>query len=350
MLPKRKREFELDINESKTGIYSKDFRFLDSWPIGIAEELEQASLSFWSKSSKDKLRSVLESSFDMAVKHNDDGILKYTLRCIDNQSISDENWEAVEPFLKRVSVHYGHTIDYVVRILVHRYLKWRDLDVKSWHTILNNILEYHGSLGHDSEVCWLVYLNQRLGLKIHDEVVEKIVNNCGALAVLAVLNSVDDGLVSRRVFQMVWKQLSNVNDRNHGRLWPVILEWKSRKWPNHNQLNINDNIIQTLIDHEKFIYDSTKLPKVFHHLNEEEFEDVECAIESSDSFIARMKVTMIWMKKNSVLYHFGLPQPNNSSDDFNTSSRCFTACLLDTMLSNCFRLTPFWQNFSKTEA
>ena len=278
------REFELDINESKTGIYSKDFRFLDSRPVGIAEELEQASDPLWGKSSKDKVRAVLESSFSMAVKHNDDGILKYTLRCIDNQSVSDTNWEVVEPFLKRVSIHYGHTIDYVVRILVYRYLKWGDLDVESWHTILKKILEYHGSLGHDSEVCWLVYLNQQLGLEIHNEVAEKIVNNCGALAVLSVLNSVDDGLVNRSIFDEVWKQLSNVNNRNYGRLWPVILEWKARNWPNHDQLNIDDNIIQTLIDHKTFIYDSTKLPKVFHHLSEEEFEDVECAIESSDSF------------------------------------------------------------------
>ena len=278
------REFELDVNESKTGIYSENFSFLDSWPIEIAEELEQVKNPLWRKNSKDRLRATLETSFSMAVKHNDEGVLKYTLRCIDRNQIGDKHWEVVEPFLKRVSVHYGHTIDYVARILVYRHLKWRDLDVKGWRTILEKILDYHGSLGHDSEVCWLVYLNKILGLKIHDKVAENIVSNCGALSVLAVLNSVDDGLVDRTIFENVWEHISSVNERNRGRLWPVILEWKSRKWPKHDQLKNNDEILQNLIDCEEFIYDSTRLPKLFDQAVLENFEDVEFAIESSDSF------------------------------------------------------------------
>ena len=172
----------------------------------------------------------------------------------------------------------------VARILVYRHLKWGDLDIEGWRTILKKILDYHGSLGHDSEVCWLVYLNQILELKIPNKIAENIVSNCGALSILAVLNSVNHGLVDTSIFNKVWEQISSVNERNRGRLWPVILEWKSRKWSNHSKLKTDDEIIQNLIDKEKYIYESTRLPKAFHQVSKKNFKKVEYAIEPSDSF------------------------------------------------------------------
>jgi len=106
------REFELDINESKTKIFSEDFSFADFWPSEISGQIEFA-INSSGRRVNDRLRAALEQAFAMAVERNDDGILKYVLRYIDQHGLSLEHWDVVEPFLKRLAVHFGHTIDYV---------------------------------------------------------------------------------------------------------------------------------------------------------------------------------------------------------------------------------------------
>lgn len=95
------REFELDINESKTRIYSEDFSFSDFWPSEISGQIEFAIASP-ERRAKDRLRSALEHTFSTAVSKNDDGILKYVLRYIDQHELSLDYWDVVEPFLKRL--------------------------------------------------------------------------------------------------------------------------------------------------------------------------------------------------------------------------------------------------------
>ena len=134
------RDFELDINEYKTGIYSDNFSFLNVWPSEISQKFEFA-ISAPDHRNKFHLRSALENSFEMSVNQNDDGVLKYVLRYIDQKGLSDDHWDVVEPFLKRSATHFGHTIDYVTRILAWRHLARRDLDIDGWRPILGTILD-----------------------------------------------------------------------------------------------------------------------------------------------------------------------------------------------------------------
>ena len=66
------REFELDINENKTDIFSENFSFSDFWPSEISGQIEDAIVTPGNRAN-DRLRSALEHSFSMAVQRNDDG-------------------------------------------------------------------------------------------------------------------------------------------------------------------------------------------------------------------------------------------------------------------------------------
>lgn len=274
------REFELDINESKTRIYSEDFTFSDFWPSELAQQLEFAIRTHGRK-GHERLRSAFEHSFALTARDHDDGILKYMLRGIDLYGLALTNWQVVEPFLKRAAVHFGHTVDYVARILVWRHLRNHDLDVAAWTPILHSILEKHARLGNDSEVCWTIYALQMLEAPIRDEDAMRVVQNCGALSMVAVLNCVELGLVSEGIFATARARLEGENAC--GRYWPVYLEWLARPWPGHDQLAAENDIIASLADQQVTIYDPDAVPLVFRDVDEEEFNQVGRAIERRSS-------------------------------------------------------------------
>ena len=62
-------------------------------------------------------------------------------------------------------------------------------------------------------------------------------------------------------------------------MWPVFLEWKTRRWPQHEQINLANATIQGMSASGVYIYDPTILPAVFRNVTEAEFVGVAFAIE-----------------------------------------------------------------------
>ncbi|WP_207094841.1 hypothetical protein [Novosphingobium sp. PY1] len=133
----------------------------------------------------------------------------------------------IEPFLKQAAVHYGHTIDYVARIIVWRYLAKRDLDTEAWGTLLVGLLDRHGRLGNDAEVCWSLYAALRLGVASPLNIA--VVKNCGAMSIVALLSAAHAGLVDQAIFNATENVI--IGENASGPYWPVFLEWRVRDWP-----------------------------------------------------------------------------------------------------------------------
>jgi len=274
------RFFELDINETKTAIYSDNFSFSDTWPTDIAAKFEFASESpSWRV--PERLRAALEYAFTLASKNNDDGVLKYTLRYLDRSHLAASQWPVVEPFLKRAAVHFGHSIDYVARIIVWRHLAFGDLVVADWSPILAALLNRHGRLGNDGEVSWALYAAIRLGVKIETVIANQIVQNCSPLTVVALLSCVDQSLVKPAVFTAARDIVSN--ESGSGPYWPLLMEWQSRKWRGSSTLNVRNDLIEDLARNGVTLFEASRLPTVFQDHNREDFESVEFAIEERSS-------------------------------------------------------------------
>lgn len=275
------REFELDINETKTAIYTQDFAFSDVWPLEIESRLR---LAFDDEHGRrpELIRSALEHAFSFAEKHKDDAVLKYVLKRLDRSENYLDNWKAIEPFLKRASVHFGHTIDYVSRIVIWRYLISEDLDEEGWRDILLTILNNHGRLGNDSEVCWALYCCVKLGLSVPQPVANRIINNCGALSTLSILNCVEYGLVPSDIFSDVRDRLSYETAR--GQYWPLFLEWVSRDWPGGGQLKGQNDLVDEMSSKEVTIFDGENLPKVFEDAGKGDLSKVRQAIEQRSGY------------------------------------------------------------------
>lgn len=244
------REFELDINESKTRIYAEEFSYTDAWPMDVGSRLEQAI------DAGDKLRSALEYAFAKAVESNDDGVLKFAIRQLDRAHLKPAQWSAVQPFLMRCAVHFGHTVDYVVRFLVWRKQVHDDLDEKRWFPILTGVLDRQARLGNDSEVCWLLFAALRLKIPISPDTAQKIVANCGALSIVAALHSP----VSAPFAEAAFARLQQ--DTDNGPLWPLKLEWVTHQLNGHAALEASP-LVDELASAKVSIFDSQRLTKVF---------------------------------------------------------------------------------------
>lgn len=270
------REFELDINEAKTRIYEANFRFSDDWPTELALRF-QFAIESPNQHVPERLRAACEHAFLLANTLGDDGVLKYAIRYLDRTDLGWEHWQTVEPFLKRAAVHYGHTVDYVSRVIVWRQLVHEDVDIGAWSAILTSILDKHGRLGNDSEVCWVIYACIRLKISIHRDIASNIVVNCGAMSVLALLNCVELELVDRSIFDQAYDVL--YLESATGSYWPILMEWVSRRWRRYRQLNLDQDQIKEMAAQNVLIFNADRLPPVFEDLDETEFESVSKAIE-----------------------------------------------------------------------
>lgn len=257
------RSFELDINETKTAIHSEDFCFSDIWPSDISSRIEFADQSSETR-APERLRAALEYAFAQAVFHKDDGILKYTIRYLDKAGITSTRWVIIEPFLRRVAIHFGHTIDYVSRIIVWRHLVHGDIDRSEWSLIFLAILERHGRLGNDAEVCWAIYAAIRIKFDIRIDISKEIIKNCNSISIVALLACVEEGLVNREIFEVAMERASIESAR--GLFWPLLLEWKSRRWAGHVKLKKDHALIQELARDSISILNTSRLPRVFENL------------------------------------------------------------------------------------
>jgi hypothetical protein len=270
------RKFELDINENKTRIYSEDFNFSDIWPTEVALKF-QFAIESPDRYVPERLRAAFEYAFSFATAASDDGVLKYAIRYLDRLKLQRDHWQTVEPFLKRAAVHYGHTIDYVSRVIVWRHLVHEDVDIGAWSAILGTILDKHGRLGNDSEVCWGIYVCMQLKIQIPRDVADNIVKNCRALSVLALLNCVELDLADAVVFKRAREVLSL--ESATGSYWPILMEWISRRWSGYRQFTIEQDQIQQMAMQNVVIFNPERRLLVFKDIDKANFSSVSEAIE-----------------------------------------------------------------------
>ncbi|MBR1201978.1 MULTISPECIES: RNA-directed DNA polymerase [unclassified Bradyrhizobium] len=270
------REFELDINESKTRIYGPNFRFTDAWPSDVANRLEVA-LGAPNHRRDERLRAALEYAFELSLADSDDGILKYAIRQLDRSDHQWDEWATLQPFLMRSAVHFGHTLDYVVRVLVWRKLTKDDLDEERWSRLIRSMLDHHGRLGNDSEVCWLLFAAKLLQVEVPDAIAIAIVRNCGALSIVSVMNFLGYG--SKSVFNAIFELINT--ESADGAMWPVFLEWSSSGWLRNSEVKnlLTNDTLKAMSEKQVFVFDAERLTRVFSGIEESKFSDIAHAIE-----------------------------------------------------------------------
>lgn len=144
------KEYQLDINETKTRIISMKYVFGESWPSELEKEVRE-SLTWSAKSRGLDPISAFGKVVDRATRDNDDGIIKHVIRIIDEHRLWSRSWDILEHFLAQCAVQFPHSFDYVARVIAWRLRTKMDVDKVLWTEIARLTALESGKLGRDSE-------------------------------------------------------------------------------------------------------------------------------------------------------------------------------------------------------
>ena len=270
------RRFELDINESKTRIFEAKSDLEPFWPIEIRREIERFAGLGSSRANKAELTAYLDEIIRTANNENDDGILKYAIRKMDDLKLWSRFWECLEPFLIRVAVNFPHCLDYVARVVVWRNRR-SDIDLQRWTEVCCSTVAYHAPLGNDSEVVWVCWLLKEIGGKLPASLCEPIFKRCGPFSALiavdlAASNAISGKFPKKLVYDRIDSNPMIGND------W--LLSYEAERTFGYRLKGKNRadySVFGTLIENDTQFYDSGAMPFVFQGI--ENIEEVEEALE-----------------------------------------------------------------------
>ncbi len=187
--------FELQINDTKTKIYSSLEPINDLWAQRVRKIFRQ--LHHFSR------REEFELSLDEAIyaskETRSDSPIKMALRRLDEISIYRSiHWDFVEKYLQRITYAHPHAIDYVCLLVAKRSAIEEKIDIVGWESVLKKGLERHIAFNNHHEVVWMLWLLLVTKINVSDECVKNLLkmNNAHVGAMLA--QAYTDSFINRK--------------------------------------------------------------------------------------------------------------------------------------------------------
>lgn len=272
------REFQLDINESKTKIVSTKLVFADDWPFEFDRELTE-SLSAGTRQKNETL-SILAKITEVATTSGDDGIIRHAIRLVDEKRLWDDLWDLLQHFLAQCAVQFPHSFDYVARVIAWR--KRRNpasLDNALWKDVALSTIDQHAPLGRDSEVVWALWLLKELGVVVPTKTTDLMLLNSGPIPLALLAHMASNNRTSdRRIRQKLTAKV--VGNPISGAFWPLSLElthlrrgnplWLAERLPPH---------LLILHRNKASIIDWDARPKVYGDSPDSDDDEPDYAIE-----------------------------------------------------------------------
>lgn len=188
--------FELDLSDQKTAIVPTRYDLEDFWSVQIRRELERYRGAA-TKSGRADLVVFLDEILRTANTQDDDGVIRYAIRKLDDFNLWIDYWQELEPFLARCILNFPHSADYVARVVSWRH-RIVGVATDKWGRIIETFLGYHSRLGADGEVCWGAWLAKEIGSKVSADIAEEILARCGPLSALLILDLSNSGQIRGR--------------------------------------------------------------------------------------------------------------------------------------------------------
>ncbi|KRA79744.1 hypothetical protein ASD76_17140 [Altererythrobacter sp. Root672] len=256
------REYELDINELKTRIVNTSVVFGESWAFEVAEELGQVFPSY-GQPRGDQV-ATLGKVLERARSTNDDGIIRHTIRKLDERHSWSANWKVLEHFLAQCAVQYPHSFDYVARVVAWRRRKGLAINATLWAEVTREVAGQSSTLGRDSEALWSLWLMKELNLKINKAMSSQMIRTNSPIVSAFLAHMHATGLTTDR---QIRADLWNSVEGNHftGSFWPLTLELMTLGYAKPSALDDGggDDTVKKLHMNGGTLFDWGAAPAVF---------------------------------------------------------------------------------------
>jgi len=182
------REFELDINESKTEIILLPDSLEPLWK----SELRTLEIRDAATPQSFDLLTLFDRAFEFSKQFPSDSVLTYAAKQILGANITGENWTLCQALLLKAALAEPTMLSVVGQI--YRKFVAYHTDSTDLNTLIHSICAYHAPLQQGNEVSWALWLAKEMGVPISKQVADKVVRLDDDLVALVALDLHENGL------------------------------------------------------------------------------------------------------------------------------------------------------------
>ena len=217
------REFELDINPSKTQIVEAESSHEDEW----VETLKQFEIADEEKQQKKDIHRFFAYALGVA-KTNEDA-LKYALRRSSSKLILSSNWPVYEAYILRVGSVAPNCLQNVTQILTTYAALGYSMSLSKVKNFCSNVIIAGAKAQHHSEVAWALWLAKELNLKLPRSITAELGEMQSAICALIALDLRESGLLVGELDTAAWNAALQESGLR-GPMWLLAYEASNKGW------------------------------------------------------------------------------------------------------------------------
>ncbi|HEY2364690.1 MAG TPA: RNA-directed DNA polymerase [Candidatus Angelobacter sp.] len=216
------RQFELEINDSKTEIIQLPERLEPPWKSDLRRLIIRES----GQAQATDLLTLFDNAFQHAQKFPSDSVLTYAAKQTLTANITEENWGFCEGLLLKAALAEPSMLS----VLVDLYEKYA-----AYHTgndalsaTIESICSYHAPLQQGNEVAWALWLAKKMNISIQKTVGDRIARLDDDVVALIALDMNNLGLLDASGFTK-WRSYMTAGNlyENH---WLIAYEALEQGW------------------------------------------------------------------------------------------------------------------------
>lgn len=252
------REFELQINETKTGIYEMPQALEPKW----ISEINGLNID------ENHLISFVNNVYSIMKAYSDEEVLRYAFSRLKRIKIKKSQWIVVEAFLLNSFIYDATAAPLACSILSEFYHKKYGISNGKVFRIVETLLNKMGSQDCDYELLWAIWLCKLLNIKLSDELLRKMNNITNPLIILVLLF---DYRNNSNLDKTKWIEYM-VEEQLYGSNWILAYEALKKGWlPSKNGINYleNDEFFKILSSSNVSFFDENCRDKwIYGHIEE----------------------------------------------------------------------------------
>ncbi|MFJ7932292.1 RNA-directed DNA polymerase [Peribacillus sp. NPDC096448] len=263
-LQKIVRDFELDLNPSKTEIITCPDMLEPIW-------LSNLKLYHFRNNSqnsqKNDIVTFFSRAFEFQKKFPFQGVLKYSLQKIKNVKILPDNWSILESLLLHSMLIDSSTISIIQDIFYGYKEKGYTINKEKIQSTIGEIINSNISIGNHYEVIWALSMSTKLKLTINEDIGKLLFNFEDSFSNILTMESYINGNIKGNHDLDYYQSLLNDNEL-YGRNWLFAYEMGIKDW-----LKPKENM--NYIKEDKFYNQLVENNVEFYNLIDEQIEDID---------------------------------------------------------------------------
>lgn len=257
------KEYELAVNEQKTGIIALPVPIEETW----VAELRSFNIRNEPKKQKIDLIRYFDKSFDLVGQHPQEHILNYAIQRLRGEKIDSQNWGLVQSYLLQCVMVETGTLRSALFMLKEHFTQNYQIDKNSIDDVMNYQICHQSQNGYLSEIAWAVWALIYWGIPINSEATNAVSNISDSFIALLTLDAKSRGLVRGNLDTENWQKYMTL-DELYGDQWLLSYEARIKGWlpSNDTSDHVKSSICFGFLQkHNVEFYDKANFDKLIEH-------------------------------------------------------------------------------------